>query len=320
MDDATAALQLLSHFEGDALNVALLVPASRRASQKGLVDALSAHYGSPGWLADYRRQFEKTTRKAGEDPSIFAIALETLAIKAFGDMYQMARLRLIRDRFIAGHDSCELRRHLDSVQSETPMRDILDRCRVWESHADSDVRRASKLGPDPAFRTYTVGGPDRGMDDLRVAAVTTPQSTPDQVEGFFRRLLTSATSAPAPAPKPEPPGVEQLLRRLLVETQARQPAPAAAAASTGLETLIRNLLSGNLAPVQQPRPGPIRWDWNTVVCFSCGKVGHSVTRCPTLDESFSFMFPGWTAEKTGGGYILISPRVAAERRWAGSGD
>ena len=137
---------------------------------------------------------------------------------------------------------------------------------------------------------------------------------------FFRRLLTSATSAPAPAPKPEPPGVEQLLRRLLVETQARQPAPAAAAASTGLETLIRNLLSGNLAPVQQPRPGPIRRDWNTVVCFSCGKVGHSVTRCPTLDESFSFMFPGWTAEKTGGGYILISPRVAAERRWAGNGD
>ena len=33
-------------------------------------------------------QFEKTTRSAGEDPSIFAIALETLAVKAFGDMGQ----------------------------------------------------------------------------------------------------------------------------------------------------------------------------------------------------------------------------------------
>ena len=30
-DDATATLQLLSHLEGDALNVALLVPAPRRA-------------------------------------------------------------------------------------------------------------------------------------------------------------------------------------------------------------------------------------------------------------------------------------------------
>ena len=43
LDDATAALQLLFHLEGDALNVALLVPASRRASRVGLVEALSAH-------------------------------------------------------------------------------------------------------------------------------------------------------------------------------------------------------------------------------------------------------------------------------------
>ena len=160
-----------------------------RASQVGLVDALTAHYGSPGRLADYRRQFEKTTRTAGEDPSIVAITLETLAVKAFGDMGQMARLRLIRDRFIAGHNSCELRRHLDSVPSETPIRDIVDRCRVWESQADSDVRQVSKSGPDPAFPTYVVSYPDRGVDDLRMAAFTTPQSTPDQVEIFFRRLL-----------------------------------------------------------------------------------------------------------------------------------
>ena len=49
-DDAIAALQLLSHLEGDALDVALLVPVPRRASRMGLVDALSAHYGSPGRL------------------------------------------------------------------------------------------------------------------------------------------------------------------------------------------------------------------------------------------------------------------------------
>ena len=116
--------------------MALLVPAPWRSSRLGLVDALTAHCGSSGRLADYRRQFEKTTRTAGEDPSIFAIALETLAVKAFGDMGQTARLRLIRDRFIAGHNSCELSRHLDSVPPETPIRDIVDRCRVWESHAD----------------------------------------------------------------------------------------------------------------------------------------------------------------------------------------
>ena len=85
-DNDTAALQLFSHLEGDALNVALVVPLSRRLSRTGLVSALSAHYGSPVRLADYRRQFEKTTRTAGEDPSIFATALETLAVKAFGYM------------------------------------------------------------------------------------------------------------------------------------------------------------------------------------------------------------------------------------------
>ena len=182
----------------------------------GLVDALTAHYGSLVRLGDYRRQFEKTTRTAGEDPSIFAIALETLAAKAFGDM---AWLRLIRDQFIAGHNSCELRQHLDSVPPETPIWDIVDRCRVWESHADSDVRRISKPGHDSTFPTYVVGEVDRGIDDLRVVAVTTPQSTPDQVEKVFRRLMASA-AAPAPNPAPELPAVEQLLQRLVAETAA----------------------------------------------------------------------------------------------------
>ena len=96
-DNDTAALQLFSHLEGDTLNVAHLVPLSRWLSRSGLVDALTANYGSPGRLADYRRQFERTTRTVWEDPVIFATALETLAVKAFGDMGQTARLHLIRD-------------------------------------------------------------------------------------------------------------------------------------------------------------------------------------------------------------------------------
>ena len=55
-DNDRAALQLFSHLEGDALNVAHLVPLARRLSRSGLVDALTAHYGSPDRVADYRRQ------------------------------------------------------------------------------------------------------------------------------------------------------------------------------------------------------------------------------------------------------------------------
>ena len=98
--DATAALQLLSHLQDDALSVALLIPMPLQASRKELTDALSSHYGSPGRLANYRREFDRTVRKMGEDPSNFAITLETLAVKAFGNMGPIACLRLIRDRFI----------------------------------------------------------------------------------------------------------------------------------------------------------------------------------------------------------------------------
>ena len=50
-DGATAALQLLFHLEGDALNVALLWPEPRRETQVGLVGALTAHYGLAGGLS-----------------------------------------------------------------------------------------------------------------------------------------------------------------------------------------------------------------------------------------------------------------------------
>ena len=44
---------MLSHLEGDALNVALLVPETLKVTRAGLVGALTEHYGSPGRSADY---------------------------------------------------------------------------------------------------------------------------------------------------------------------------------------------------------------------------------------------------------------------------
>ena len=109
-------------------------------------------------------------RKPGEDPSNFAIALETLAVKVFGDMGQAACLRLIRDRFIAGHGSCELRRYLDCVPPDTPLRDRVDRCRVWESHADAEIRRVSKPTPEPAYPAYVVNEPEYETEPVRAVA------------------------------------------------------------------------------------------------------------------------------------------------------
>ena len=132
-------------------------------------------------------------------------------------MGQTARLRLIRDRFIAGHS--ELRRYLDSVPPETPIRDVVDRYRVWEGHADPEIRRVSKPGPDPIHPAYVIGDSDKVVEEIRVAAVTKPKSTSDQMEELLRRLLAGvATPVPVTAPVPEVPAVEKLLQHLVAET------------------------------------------------------------------------------------------------------
>ena len=80
---------------------------------------------------------------------------------------------------------------------------------MWESHADPEIRRVSKPVPEPvypAYPAYVVSESDKGVDDLHVVAVATPQSMPDQMEILFRRLLASAAAlTPVPAPVPEPP-------------------------------------------------------------------------------------------------------------------
>ena len=253
-DDATGALKLLSHLQDDALSVGLLIPMPLRASRKELTDALSSHYGSPGRLANYRREFDKTVRKREEDPSNFAIILETLAVKAFGNMGQTARLRLIRDRFIAGHESCDLRRYLDCVPPDTPLRDIVDRCRIWESHADPEVRRISKPMPEPVYPTYVVQQPDYETEPVCVVAVNKPNSPVDQNEELLKKLLavlTPKVSSPVSARDLSP--MDKLVQLLLSETAKREPAPPTPAEPPGLETLLQTYFAEQQSPRQRPR-------------------------------------------------------------------
>ena len=139
-DEMTAALQLVAHLDGEALNVALLVPEDQRRRPGVLLETLSAHYTSPGRLAKHRHQFEQMTRPPGEDPAAFAIALETLARRAFVDVDAAVRLQLVHDKFITGQKQRALRRHLDSAGPDTPISSIVDRCRVWESHEERTPR------------------------------------------------------------------------------------------------------------------------------------------------------------------------------------
>ena len=136
--DETAALQLFVHLKGEALDVALLLKKKVRESWTGLVQGLAAYYQSPGRLAGLRRQFSDAFRHPGLDPATFATDLGMLAIQGFGDMREQARDTMIRDKFIAGQKQCALRRQLDGFAQDTPIGEIVDSCRVWESHSDSD--------------------------------------------------------------------------------------------------------------------------------------------------------------------------------------
>ena len=64
---------------------------------------------------------------------------------------------MVRDRFIADQRSCGFRRHLDSVPPDTPIREIVDHCRVWESH--SEQKRGLSPGTD-MYRGHTVVASD----------------------------------------------------------------------------------------------------------------------------------------------------------------
>ena len=143
------------------------------------------------------------------------------------------------------------------MSPETPNRDIDDRCRVWESHADTEARRFSKPGPERAVPIYAVDEPGCGVEDRMVSAVTIPPMAPDPLETLLRRLLPTPV-VPALPPKPLPTELERLLQHLLVELQAPKSAPPAKTRITDMETLLQGLFLRIPAPASRARPGPIR--------------------------------------------------------------
>ena len=110
------------------------------------MEGLAAYYQSPGKLAGLRRRFESAFRQPGLDPATFATDLGMLAIQGFGDMREQARDTMIRDKFIAGQEQCALRRQFDGFAQGTPIWEIVDSCRVWESH--SNLNWIAKTGYD----------------------------------------------------------------------------------------------------------------------------------------------------------------------------
>ena len=227
---------------------------------------------------------------------MFAVELETLAMRAFGDLSSSAHLQLVCDRFIAGQMECSLRRHLDSVEPGTPIRDIVDRCRVWESHAeDTDCWGARPIPhrPLPVYRIddeETKSSPDVSSEDQ------------DMLGSLMRHLLPT----PAVLPLTEtsiPSEFEQLLQRLMGEEHPVLPLLRERSGLTDMEVLLQSLLPVGSLVTERPPPSGGR-QGSSIIDFSCGESGHAASRCPTLDNTFPFLPPGWQANWMGDGFWL----------------
>ena len=191
--------------KGEALNVALLLTKEKRESWTGLMSGLSAYYQSPGRLAVLRRRFESAFRRPGLDPATFATELGILAIQGFEDMKEQARDMMIREKFIAGQRQCALRRQLDGFAPDTPIGEIVDSCRVWESHSDSEriatVNCESDVGNQlgdsrTRERMKSVANiQPKVVDTERQEAVVGNKEDPSVIEVLVNQLLQSTQGA-----------------------------------------------------------------------------------------------------------------------------
>ena len=237
--------------------------------------SLSEHYGSPGRLAEYKRQFRRAFHRLNDDPSVFAIELETLARRAFADIDSSIQLQMMRDRFIDGQAECALHRHLDSFGPDTPMRDIVDSCRVWESHNEAAVRRPDGSDRNSPRAVYQV------TEDSQSLAVSTESETLDEV---IRRLLPTPTVPPSKA-APIPSDRELLIQRLLGAIRPPQPVVQERSKLTDMEIVLQNLLlvgsivekdvSGGVFFLWRvdPRDGPVSRVGRVVSILAGGMAG-----------------------------------------------
>ena len=136
---------------------------------------------------------------------------------------------------------------MDSVSPETPIRDVVDRCRVWESHADPAVRRMGKPSQDPTYPAYAVGDTDSDNEVTRVAAVTGLRSGQNQLEDLLRHVISTAER---PAPKIS--DMAKLLQQLVREPPSRPPAVVNPPVPTALEQMLRSFLDGQRQRQRQP--------------------------------------------------------------------
>ena len=188
---------------------------------------------------------------------------------------------------------------------------------MWESHSDLMDHRGWCPSPRQPLPVYAIDNGETGNGPPGVTEVITPEAQ-ELLGSLMRHLLPTPVVSP-PKATPIPSELDLLIQHLMGNDHPVQPAPMERSSFTDMDVLLHNLLPVGSPATEQPRPAERR-NRPTVVCFSCGESGHAASRCPTLDETFPFLPPGWRTERVGDGFVMRSPQIMAERRRAGNDD
>ena len=214
--------------------------------------------------------------------------------------------------FIDGQAECFLHRHLDSVGPYTPIEDIVDRCRVWESLAEDmnkwEVGRKSDR-PRAVCQVASVDTNIRPNDAL---------ADSDVLGELMRHLLPTPAIAPQKA-TPIQSDYELLAQRLLGTVQPVQMVVQERSSITDMEVMLQSMLP--VAPVAEDKVRPLtdRREPMTL-CFSCGETDHTTPLFADLDESFPFLLAGWWAAREDDEFVFPPPPKGATCPQAGNVD
>ena len=207
---------------------------------------------------------------------------------------------MIRNKFIAAQRSCELRRHLDGAAEEASIGNIVDSCRNWESHTETESVGSVGQGTDSSQLMPEVTRVDKALPE-------TSGSTQLHQDGGH---MISATRGPLPRVTHSSAERELLIRNVLEAVRARRTTAPQRSQERELEFMLRDTLPvGSIMedtkspPVLQPVGGAIPLTNNQLkrgTCFSCRLQGHEVNRCPRMDVSFHYLLPGWSVDVNNG--------------------
>ena len=158
------------------------------------------------------------------------------------------------------------------VEPETPIQDIVDRCRVWKNHAEFVEHR----GDSPTLRQPLPVSPIEDTVKVQAgASVGTVPEDQDLLGALMRHLLPTPVVSP-PEATPLPLECDLLIQCLMGNILPVQPLQQERSSFTDMEILLQYLLPVGSPVMEEPRLID-RQNRSSGVCFLCGESSHAAS-------------------------------------------